>query len=277
MNKRLGRGLDALISSNHSLDEESVIEVEIHKLRANPYQPRKTFSEEALDELAESIKEHGIIQPIIARKVLRGYEIVAGERRWRAAQQAHLDKVPVVVKEFTDQQVMEIALIENLQREDLNAIEEAQAYHQLMTQFQLTQDELAKKVGKSRPHITNFLRLLQLPEEIQHYVSRGTLSMGHARALLAVKDSKKMKELASLVMKKKLSVRQLEDQIKEMNTVAKKKKKETKDIYITESEEKLRGIFGTKVYIRPKKDKGKIEIEFFSKEDLERIIEIMTR
>jgi ParB family chromosome partitioning protein len=192
LNKRLGRGLDALIPSLEVDENDHILQVEIKNIRPNPYQPRKFFEEEALKELAESIKEHGIIQPLVARKSVKGYELVAGERRLRAAKIARLDHVPVAIKDFTDEQVMQIALIENVQRENLNAIEIAQAYQKLMSAFSLKQEELAKKVGKSRPHVANFLRLLQLPEEIQERVSAGSLSMGHARTLLGIeKDSVK--------------------------------------------------------------------------------------
>src|SRR4030095_7737309 len=184
MSKRLGRGLDALIPSLSVNDDDKVIEISLSQLRPNPYQPRKTFDEDSIKELAESIKQHGIIQPIIVRIVLKGYEIIAGERSFRASQFCGNATIPAVVRSFTDQQVMEIALIENLQREDLNAIEVAIAYQALIDKFKLTQEELSMKVGKSRSHIANFVRLLSLPSEIKDNVSRGTISMGHARALV---------------------------------------------------------------------------------------------
>ena len=194
MSKRLGRGLDALIPSLSVNDDDKVVEVSLQQLRPNPYQPRKHFDEQSIQELAESIKQHGVIQPIIVRSVLKGYEIIAGERRYRASQQLGLQHIPAVVRNFSDQQVMEIALIENLQRENLNAIELAVAYQALMDQFTLTQEELSVKVGKSRSHIANFLRLLQLPEEVKECVSRGTLSMGHARAIEGEKKKTKVKQ-----------------------------------------------------------------------------------
>ncbi|EAQ6393064.1 ParB/RepB/Spo0J family partition protein, partial [Salmonella enterica] len=196
MSKRLGKGLDALIPSLSINDDDKVVEIPISQLRANPYQPRKVFDEDAIHELAESIRQHGVIQPIIVRPVLRGYEIIAGERRFRASQYCGNATVPAVVRNFSDQQVMEIALIENLQRENLNAMEVAVAYQGLMDQFGLTQEELSVKVGKSRSHIANFLRLLSLPEEVKDHVSRGTLSMGHARAIVGVKDESLVKQLA---------------------------------------------------------------------------------
>lgn len=190
MSKRLGKGLGALIPELEIGEEDKVIEIPLNQLRANPYQPRKHFNEDGIQELASSIKEHGVIQPIIVRTVLKGYEIIAGERRFRASQASGLATIPAVVKKLSDQQVMEIALIENVQREDLNAMEIAIAYQAIIDQFSLTQEELSVKVGKSRSHIANFLRLLHLPESIKQYVSRGTLSMGHARAIVGVKDDK---------------------------------------------------------------------------------------
>jgi len=196
MSRRLGKGLDALIPSLTVGDDDKVIEIPLADIRPNPYQPRKTFDEDAIRELAESIRQHGVIQPIIVRSAVKGYEIIAGERRYRASQLIGNETIPAVVRDFSDQQVMEIALIENLQREDLNAIELALAYQSIMDKFQLTQEELSLKVGKSRSHIANFLRLLSLPAEVKEHVSRGTLSMGHARALAGLKDEKKLKELA---------------------------------------------------------------------------------
>ncbi|GAB7388504.1 stage 0 sporulation protein Spo0J [Bacillaceae bacterium] len=278
MNKRLGRGLDALIPSLSVDENDLVLEVSVDDIRPNPYQPRKEFEPKALEELSASIKEHGIIQPLIVRKSLRGFEIVAGERRLRAAKLARLQKVPVVVKEFTERQLMEIALIENLQRENLNAIEIAQAYQKLMDEFQLTQEEVAKKVGKSRPHVANFLRLLQLPAKIQEYVSRGTLSMGHARSLISIEDEQKKLQLAEEVIKKGLSVRQLEEMVKKVDKkVSRETKRRTvkKDLMLVQFEEKLRVRLGTSVKIKRGREKGKIEIEFYSQDDLNRILEII--
>lgn len=281
MNKRLGRGLDALIPSLNVQDDDKVIEIPIAQLRANPYQPRKTFNEEGIQELAASIKEHGVIQPIIVRSVLKGYEIIAGERRFRASQECGLKTIPAVVRKFSDQQVMEIALIENVQREDLNAIELAIAYQALIDQFQMTQEELSVKVGKSRSHIANFLRLLQLPEGIKQYVSRGTLSMGHARAIAGVKDDKKKKELTEITIEKQWSVRELEEAIQQLDEPKDKEnakpKVRKKDPYMEEVEENLRSIFRTTVKIKPtqQQHKGKIEFAYYSKDDLERILELL--
>ncbi|MDF2720761.1 MAG: stage 0 sporulation protein [Paenibacillus sp.] len=281
MSKRLGKGLDALIPSLHVNDDDKVIEIALKELRPNPYQPRKTFNEDSIAELAQSIKEHGVIQPIIVRTVLRGYEIIAGERRFRASQHCGLEKIPAVVRKFTDQQVMEIALIENVQREDLNAIEIANAYQALVDQFQFTQEELSVKVGKSRSHIANLLRLLQLPEDVKQHVSRGTLSMGHARAIVAIKDDKTKKEIADLTVKNEWSVRYLEEYIKQLEEVKQTQKEKQpekekgKDPYIDQLEESLRDRYRTTVKIKHQHDKGKIELLYYSKDDLERLLDLL--
>lgn len=274
--KRLGKGLGALLPDIDVQESDTVNEVSLEELRPNPYQPRKHFDPEALQELVSSIKEHGIVQPIVVRKSIRGYEIVAGERRFRAAKEAGLSKVPVVVREFSDDRMMEIALIENLQREDLNPLEVATAYQKLMNHFSLTQEELAARVGKSRPHVTNFLRLLQLPPEIQEDVSRGTISMGHARALLGLKDRELQKKLAEKVKKEGASVRQLEEWVQNIQQVKPKKKKEKTEIHspYKRYEELLRESLNTPVRIRKGKRKGKIEIEYYSERELERLIEL---
>jgi ParB family transcriptional regulator, chromosome partitioning protein len=278
LSKRLGRGLDALIPTLNVNEDDKVVEIPLTQIRANPYQPRKTFNDESISELAASIKEHGVIQPIIVRSVLKGYEIIAGERRFRASQQSGRTTIPAVVRKLTDQQVMEIALIENIQREDLNAMEVAYAYQALINQFHYTQEELSVKVGKSRSHIANFIRLLQLPEEIKQYVSRGTLSMGHARAIVGIKDDKLKKQITEEAMRNEWSVRELEEAIKniEVNTPKKKTKpSEKKDPYINQMEETLRERFRTTVKIKHSKTKGKIELVYYSNEDLERLIELL--
>jgi ParB family chromosome partitioning protein len=276
-NKRLGKGLDALIPSLHINDDDKIVEIPLSQLRANPYQPRKNFDEHSIEELAVSIKEHGVITPIIVREVLKGYEIIAGERRWRASQVAKRATVPAVVRKLSDQQVMEIALIENLQREDLNSMEIALAYQGLIDTFSLTQEELSVKVGKSRPHIANFLRLLQLPEEVKDYVSRGTLTMGHAKAIVGLKDVKMIKEIALAAIKNEWSVRELEEQIQKIEQPAKikKKTKVKRDPYIHQVEESLREHYGTKVSIKNVKNKGRIELLYYSKDDLERLLELL--
>ncbi|UVI30320.1 ParB/RepB/Spo0J family partition protein [Paenibacillus spongiae] len=278
MSKRLGRGLDALIPSLSVSEDDKVIEVSLGELRPNPYQPRKTFDDEAIRELAESIKQHGVIQPIIVRTVIKGFEIIAGERRFRASQLCGNTTIPAVVRNFSDQQVMEIALIENLQREDLNAIELAFAYQALMDKFDLTQEELSMKVGKSRSHIANFLRLLSLPEQIKENVSRGTLSMGHARALVGVKEDSRKKELAEQTIANEWSVRDLEEAIQKLDQKAPLKTKpasKKRDPYMEQVEESLRDKFKTTVKIKQQKDKGRIELLYYNKQDLERLLELL--
>lgn len=283
MSKRtgLGKGLDALIPSLSIHDDDKVFEIPLSQLRPNPYQPRKSFDEDAIRELAESIKEHGVIQPIIVREALKGYEIIAGERRYRASQLSGKATIPAVVRSFTDQQVMEIALIENLQREDLNALEIAAAYQNLIDTFNLTQEELAMKVGKSRSHVANFLRLLQLPAEIKEYVSRGTLSMGHARAMITIEDPKVQKQLAKQVVEENWSVRQLEEAVQQLQSKKPKKTKTVKskkrDPFIESVEEELRELLQTTVKVKHDKNKGKIEISYYSLEDFERLLDLLKR
>jgi ParB family transcriptional regulator, chromosome partitioning protein len=278
MAKGLGKGINALFSSMEIGKEEVVQEVKIKDLRPNPYQPRKTFDPEAIEELKQSILEHGILQPLIVRKSIKGYEILAGERRYRAAKEAKLETVPVVVREFNEQQMMELALLENLQREDLTPIEEANAYQALMTQLNLTQEQLAKRLGKSRPHIANHLRLLTLPKPIQQLISEGKLSMGHGRALLGLKKKEKMQAVVEKVLKEQLNVRQLELMVQQLNQNVPRetsKSKKEKDVFIRERESYLTEKFGTAVKIKRNKKKGKIEIEFYSQDDLERILELL--
>jgi len=280
MSKRLGRGLDALIPSLSVNEDDKVIEITLSQLRPNPYQPRKTFDEEAIKDLAESIKQHGVIQPIIVRSVVKGYEIIAGERRFRASQLLGNATIPAVVRSFSDQQAMEIALIENLQREDLNAIELAIAYQSIMDKFNLTQEELSLKVGKSRSHIANFLRLLALPAEIKDNVSRGTLSMGHARALAGVKEDAKKRELAKLTIANEWSVRELEETIQKLERGGERQnqpqpKSKKRDPFIEQLEESLRERFKTTVKIKQQKDKGRIELLYYNKQDLERLLELL--
>ncbi|MFC5450636.1 ParB/RepB/Spo0J family partition protein [Paenibacillus aestuarii] len=281
MGKGLGKGLDALITSLHIDESDKVVQIPLAQLRANPYQPRKNFNEDSIKELSDSIKEHGVIQPIIVRKVLKGFEIIAGERRFRASQLCGLPTIPAVERSFSDQQVMEIALIENVQREDLNALEIAVAYQAIIDQFSLTQEELSAKVGKSRSHIANFLRLLQLPESIKQYVSRGTLSMGHARAIVGVKDDKVKKELAEATISKQWSVRELEEAVKRLEDQPgqekekPKQKEKNRDPYIHQAEDQLRDIYRTTVKIKSQQDKGKIELLYYSKDDLNRLLELL--
>ena len=277
MAKGLGKGLNAFFSNMESTTDETVREIKMKELRPNPYQPRKTFENEAIEELKQSILQHGILQPIIARKTIKGYEIVVGERRYRAAKAAKLDTIPAVVRELSEQQMMELAVLENLQREDLTPIEEGAAYQLLMEKLNLTQEEMAKRLGKSRPHIANHIRLLSLPPNIQALISEGKISMGHGRALLGLRKKDKLMALVEKTMKESLNVRQLEKLIQQLNDVSRETKKpeKKKDIFIKEQESFLRERFGTSVHIKQSKEKGKIEIEFFSKEDLERILELL--
>lgn len=278
MAKGLGKGLDAIFSNMEAGKDETVQEIRLKELRPNPYQPRKTFNQEAIDELKASILEHGILQPLIVRKSIRGYEIVVGERRYRAAKEAKLASVPAVVREFSEQQMMELAVIENLQREDLNPIEEGQAYQTLMEKLDLTQEEVAKRLGKSRPHVANHIRLLSLPPKIQQLISDGKISMGHGRALLGLRKKSHLPTVVEKVIKESMNVRQLEKWIQQLNENVPretKKPEKKKDVFIVEREHMLRERFGTTVTIKQNKNKGKIEIEFFSQDDLERILEIL--
>ncbi|WP_019243392.1 MULTISPECIES: ParB/RepB/Spo0J family partition protein [Bacillus] len=280
MAKGLGKGINALFTSMETSREDVVQEVAIKELRPNPYQPRKIFTEEGIEDLKQSILSHGILQPIIVKKSIKGYEIVVGERRFRAAKAAGLKTVPVVVKDFNNQQMMELAIIENLQREDLTPIEEAVAYQTLLDKLDVTQEELAKRLGKSRPHITNHIRLLALPENIQELITQGKISMGHGRALLGLKKKNVLEAVVEKIVKDGLNVRQLEQLIQQINENVPretKKKPIKKDIFIEEQEGLLRERFGTTVTITQKKKKGKIEIEFFSPEDLNRILELLDR
>ena len=277
---RLGKGLGALIGNESNLAEgEHVLQVAIDVIKPNPYQPRKVFDEQAIEELAVSIKEHGIIQPIVVKKAVRGYILIAGERRLRAAKHLGLEHVPAIERQLNDRQMREIALIENLQREDLNPIEIAEAYDKLIRELNYTQEELAKKVGKSRPQIANFLRLIQLPEMIKEYVSRGTLSYGHARTLLAVSNKEYQLMLADKIIEEQLSVRQTEEIVQNLANVSRetkiKKKSEKRDLEIVSIEKHLEDILGTGVKIVTGKKRGKIEIDYFSAEDLERIIKVI--
>ena len=283
--RALGRGLEQLFN-NENLDvakleqtiyetatNEEIIDIELSELRPNPYQPRKVFDDEALKELSVSIKEHGVFQPIIIKKSIKGYEIIAGERRVRASKLAGLDKIPAIIRDFTDEQMMEIALLENLQRENLTAIEEAYAYKAMIEKLSLTQDELSKKVGKSRSHLTNILGLLRLPKEVQQMIAESKLSMGHARALSKLEDEEKIKELANKIVNEKISVRNAEEltnQETHTHEIKKTKRKKSNNEY-KYVEDLLREKLDAKVKIKDKK----IVINFTSTADLNRILEII--
>lgn len=284
----LGKGLNALIpeevsnniNSKKEKNKDGVALIDINLIKNNNEQPRKLFDDEKILELAESIKHNGIIQPIILRKVDSKYVIVAGERRWRAAKLIGLKEVPSIIMDLTDKQVMEISLIENIQRQDLNAIEEANAYKKLISEFNLTQEELSKRLGKSRTAITNTMRLLNLSEGVKQYLIEGVISEGHGRALLSINDAKLQCEIAQKVIDDKLSVRELEKFMKDCKEKknSKPQKKEDKNKlnpYYKDITERLQGYFGTKVNISNKNNKGKIEIEYYSDEDLQRILDII--
>jgi len=279
MARGLGKGLDALISGSMDMEsKENMIEVNPNECRPNPYQPRKIFDADTIDELKQSILEHGIIQPLVVRKSIKGYEIVVGERRFRAAKAAGLEKIPVVVKEMTDEDMMELALLENLQREDLTPIEEAFAYSNLMRELGLTQEDLSQRLGKSRSHIANTIRLLSLPEAVITSINDGELTMGHGRALLGLKEKQNIKLLAEKVRKEQLNVRQVERLINHLNEQPVKVEKKPKpDIFLAEQESILRERLGTAVNIHRGKRKGKIEIEFYNDDDLSRIIEVLEK
>lgn len=282
--RALGRGLEELFNIEdinynkieekimETVEEEEIKEIPIDKLRVNPYQPRKTFNEESLNELAQSIKEHGVFQPIIVKKSIKDYEIVAGERRYRASKIAGKETIPCIIREFTDEQMMEIAVLENLQRENLNSIEEAMAYQSLMKNLNLTQEQVAKRVGKSRSYITNMLGLLNLPNEVKDLVKTGKISMSHARTLSKLESPEKIIDLANKIINENLNVRQIEEQTKEENFTKKVKQHQTprnKEYEVLERE--LREFLGTKVTIKNKK----VEINYENENDLNRILEII--
>lgn len=275
--KGLGRGLDALISSNYTGSEVDILEVNLTDIDSNLEQPRKSFDEDTITELAKSIKEHGIIQPIVVSRLNNRYKIIAGERRWRAAKIAGISKIPVIVKNLSSKEILEIALIENLQREDLNSIEEAEAYTKLVKAFSLTQEEVSKRIGKSRSYVTNIMRLLSLDESIKDMISNKKITYGHAKALLSLEDNGKQLEIANRIMDENLSVREVENIVRKINETKApnklKKKTQTKNSQFVEMEENLRMLFNTKVNIITGNKKGKIEIEYYSKDDLERILE----
>lgn len=291
--KGLGKGLDSLIVPNKNVEssednknkkesKEEIIPGEqmmkINMVEPNRDQPRKNFEEDALLELADSIKQFGVLQPLLVRKQKDYYEIIAGERRWRAAKMAGMKEVPVIVKEFTEQEIVEIGLIENIQRENLNPIEEAMAYKRLMEEFGLKQDEIAERVSKSRTAVTNSMRLLKLDERVQQMIIEDMISTGHARALLAIEDKDQQYELANMIFDEKLSVRDVEKLVKSLKNPKKvKEKKVVKNSFIyTDLEEKLKEVIGTKVSIASKgKGKGKIEIEYYSDEELERVFDMI--
>jgi ParB family transcriptional regulator, chromosome partitioning protein len=278
--KVLGRGLGALIPTRPVEQPPpppapGLMHLPIESIAPNPYQPRKTFNEASIEELARSVREHGIVQPlVVTRSGENKYKLIAGERRYRAAQKAGLTSVPVVVKEdMSEGDALQIALIENIQREDLNPIEEALAYHQLHEEFGLTQEEISKRVGKERSTVANFLRLLKLPDNVKKLLASGQLSMGHARAILAVESPKKQEQLADRVVKRNLNVRQTEMLASESSPAAVEKKEKPKDVFTADAEEKLQRTLRTKVEIDRRRRGGMIHIRFASEEDLIRLVD----
>lgn len=278
MAKGLGRGLNAFFPEETGGNEDQITAVPVQELRPNPYQPRKQFEQEAIEELKHSVAEFGVLQPILVRKSIKGYDIVTGERRFRAASAAGLKEIPAIVKDLSDERMMEVALIENLQREDLNPLEEAHAYQRLVDSLGITQDELSKRLGKSRPHIANYIRLLQLPTEVQKLVETKEISMGHARTLLGLKKKELAVKVSEQIVKQALNVRQTEALVQQMNEGVPRetKQKQPASPFLEQKAEELQSYFGTSVSIQQGKNKGKIEIEFFSDEDLDRILQLLS-
>lgn len=280
----LGKGLAALLPDEpisdlleEELDKESITNIDINLIEPNKDQPRRQFEKESLQELKESIEQFGIIQPIIVRKKEDKYEIIAGERRWRAAKAAKLESIPCIIRKTDDKEAMKLALIENIQRQDLNPIEEAMAYKSLIEEYKLTQEDLAKTIGKSRSYIANTVRLLNLDKEIIENIQEGKLTAGHGRALLSIPNKKERLKTANAIINDKINVRDVENIAKKSKgKKSKTKAKATKDPFIIDIEEKLMRTLGTKVNLISKQNGGKIEIEFYSDEDLERIIEVIS-
>jgi ParB family chromosome partitioning protein len=273
----LGKGLDALIPDIDPAEDgqREYFQCDINLIQPNRYQPRRRFSEDELTELCDSIKAQGIIQPLLVRKHDSGYELVAGERRLRAAKKAGLQKVPVIIKSVTDEKLLEISIVENIQREDLNPMEKAEAYHLLISKFDLTQDRAALQVGQSRSTVANFLRLRQLPDQIKESIINGTLSMGHARALLGSETPAQQTTAWRAVVSKGLSVRETENLVKRLKTKQKTREKMTpgpEEIYFSDLADELSRRFGTKVQIHRRGPKGKVEIDFYNSKDLDRLI-----
>ena len=278
LGKGLGRGLDAIFATENVelvTDNDKIIEIPLEEIKKNPYQPRTYFNEEKLNELKDSIEKNGLLQPIIVKKAIKGYYIIAGERRYRAFELLGKKEIPAIIKEMTDEEMMVFAVLENLQREDLSALEESESYKNLMDKMSLTQEELANKLGKSRPYIANSLRLLKLPTEIKIKLEQGLISAAHARTLLSLKTKKNMEEVCTLVIERKMSVRELEEYVTKLLKPKEVKKLKAKDIFIEEQENILKKRLGTSVTIKQGRNKkGKIEIEFKDNDEFERIISL---
>ena len=286
MASRLGRGLEALFQENdiesvetfEKIQEGEVVsELKVSELRPNPYQPRKHFDQEKLEELALSVKEHGVLQPIIVKKDIKGFIIIAGERRFKASLLAGSATIPAIVREYSDDLMMQHALIENLQREDLNPIEEAKSYRLIMQKMNLTQEKFAEKIGKSRAYVANMMRLLNLPEFVTDAIEMSVISIGHGKILAGLKDEDLVFKLAMLVKEKGISVRELEELVKEASEPkeSKKKEKAPKNTYLSSLESNLRSHLGTKVSIKDKDGKGKIVIDYLSTDDLNRVMDVL--
>ena len=278
LGKGLGRGLDAIFATENVeivTDNDKIVEIALDDIKKNPYQPRTYFNEEKLNELKESIEKNGLLQPIIVKKAVKGYYIIAGERRYRAFELLGRKEIPAIIKEMTDEEMMVFAVLENLQREDLSALEESESYKNLMDKMSLTQEELANKLGKSRPYIANSLRLLKLPTEIKIKLEQGVISAAHARTLLSLKTKKAMEDVCTLVIERKMSVRELEEYVAKLLKPKEVKKAKAKDIFIEEQENILKKRLGTSVTIKQGRNKkGKIEIEFKDNDEFERIISL---
>ncbi|MFQ5586684.1 MAG: ParB/RepB/Spo0J family partition protein [Thermodesulfobacteriota bacterium] len=274
MSKRnvLGRGLSALIQGPEK-QEGGYLRCPVDEIVPNRFQPRRAFNEAKMQELVDSIKENDVIEPLVVRKIEGGHELIAGERRWRAAKLAGLRDVPVVVLDVTDEESLEFAIIENIQREDLNAIEEAEAYRRLMDGFSLSQEGVAKKVGKERATVANYLRLLKLPSEVKEEIVKGTVSMGHARALLSLDNHAKQREVCKRVVQKGLSVRETEQLVKRYGR--ERRAAVPKATHLAPLEAELRRLFGTKIVVKERRGRGRVEIEFYSPEELDRVLELL--
>lgn len=280
MHKALGKGLEALIPTGITIEGEKfssgdrVINIKLEEVVPNKYQARQYFDEKKIKELANSIKEKGLVHPLLIRSIEGGYELIAGERRWKAAREAGFETVPAIVKEVSDAEMFELSLVENLQREDLNPIEEAEAYRQLMERFGLSQEDLAKRIGRDRSSIANTLRLLKLPDEVKKEILMGDISAGHARAIMGLVNIEDQEALARRIAAEKLTVRETEEVVKKLRKIANTCTKQA-NIYVLEAEEELQRILGTQVKIKYRRGKGKIEVAFYSDTDLERIINIV--
>ncbi|HHU50510.1 MAG TPA: ParB/RepB/Spo0J family partition protein [Firmicutes bacterium] len=287
----LGKGLGALIPQLEQEEEQATVEISVHQIVPNPFQPRQKFNEELLNELAASIKTHGVLQPLLVRKVDDQYQLIAGERRLRASKLAGLTTVPVIIKDFSDQTAMEIALVENLQREDLSPLEEAEAYKRLIDEFSLTQEQIAQVVGKSRSAVANMLRLLNLTPEVRAKLENNKITMGHARALLALETPEIQIEVCQTVIQEELNVRETEKLINRilndnvshetisetLTNATRARKEQTADPNLRDITERLTLHFGTKISIKGQPDKGRVEIEYYSQEEFERILDLLLR